>query len=63
MGEATTCGRCSPLRQTHSDNHLVDGLTHSDTRAESAAKLKPYGTPGVTTVARKPGVSLGVRKS
>jgi hypothetical protein len=37
------------------DSHLVDLLTHSDTRAELTAKLKPYGTLlGFTNVATQP---------
>jgi hypothetical protein len=41
--------------EAQGDNHLVDLLTRLDTRAELAAKLKPYGTlQGFTNVATKP---------
>ena len=41
--------------EAQGDNHLVDLLTHSNTRAELTARLKPYGTLlGFTNVATKP---------
>jgi hypothetical protein len=41
--------------EAQGDNHLVDLLTQSDSRAELAAKLKPYGTLlGFTDVTKKP---------
>ena len=41
--------------EAQGDSHLVDLLTHGDTRAELTAKLKPYGTVlGFTNVATKP---------
>ena len=41
--------------EAQGDNHLVDLLTHSDTRAGVTARLKPYGTLlGFTNVATQP---------
>ena len=41
--------------EAQGDNHLVDLLTRSDTRAGLTAKLKPYGTLlGFTNVATQP---------
>jgi hypothetical protein len=41
--------------EAQGDNHLVDLLTHGDTRAELTAKLKPYGTLlAFTRVATQP---------